>query len=356
VITDAKLRQAIDETLASRKDDAEEFLAYAITDFAVERTDLLYVRDQYHSQLLDFSTTGGLLPLGHQHGPTKVAIAEQMNHYGPVGAPGQYLQRWQVEYAKALSYSLDCSPLKCPTRVFYTPDESTALRMARSVADHVSGKTPLVLDLVVPSVGLVEDKTRVAQQVADARSKGHPIIVNESITGFGRTGAPWGQHTWDIVPDITVIGGAGGGGFPFGAVVAPVEYFTEDLFEFWGPRRQAGNPAIMAAGYATLKAIDAPLLEHVKESSGGFAAGLRELQEQFPNLIYGIDGVGLLGFMKFHNDGDAMQFVHACWDRGLMLTPTMTDVITLTPPLIASELELRRGIDLMASACLEWMH
>lgn len=356
-IQDDKLRAAIDETIAPRKDDAEEFLAYAEVDFAVESAELLYVRDQYHTQLLDFSCASGLLPLGHGHKPTMATLIEQLNHYGPMGRPGQYLERWPTEYAKELCYSLDGSPLKRPKRVFYTPDDYSARNFAWTAAQQVTGKTPLVLNLANPNNGILSDLTEVAMDVADARANGTPIIADETLTGFGRTGMTWGQERWDFTPDITIVGGAGGGGFPFGAVVAPVEYFTEEMrSHVLQPPRQAGNPAICAAGYATLKAIDAPLLTHVQDAYGEFNAGLRELQEQFPGIIMDHSGVGLLHFLKFAAVADAEMFVLSCRERGLLLTPTRTTTITLTPPLIASELELRRGIDLMASACLEWMY
>jgi 4-aminobutyrate aminotransferase-like enzyme len=259
-------------------------------------------------------------------------------------------------------------------RVFYTTDEQTALSLANSLAQFITDRVRLVSDLLDAEVrnwseyaglilrmagpvdGRLVDPTRLLQQVADARANGALIIADETLTGFGRTGMAWGHHRWDFTPDITVIGGAGGGGFPFGAVVAPAEYFTEELRSNWHPLRQAGNPAICAAGAATLKAIDAPLLTHVQDAYGGFNAGLQELQEQFPQLITGHSGVGLLHFLQFDNPAEAQQFVHACWERGLLLTPTRSKTIVLTPPLIASELELRRGVDLMASACLEWMY
>ena len=50
-------------------------------------------------------------------------------------------------------------------------------------------------------------------------------IVDESRTGYGRTGWLWVHQQCGIDPTITILGGAGGGGMPFGAVVAPRRVF-----------------------------------------------------------------------------------------------------------------------------------
>ncbi len=87
------------------------------------------------------------------------------------------------------------------------------------------------------------------------------MIIDETRTGYGLTGVLWAQQLYGIEADITVLGGAGGGCFPFGAVVAPSLYFD-------GCRpasRQAGNPVICAAGKATLDQLTPTLLEHVTD-------------------------------------------------------------------------------------------
>lgn len=347
-VQDAQLRQAIDETLAERKADAQRYLAYAETDYAVESAELLYTRDQYHSQLLDFSAAEGFLPLGHQHGPTKATFIEQMNHYGLVCQPGQYLQRWPTEYAKALVQTLNPHTVQGrEMKVYFTTDERRAMTFALTIA-HQSQ----IIDLVTP-YGKLLDPTTTMEQVAHARANGSKIIVDETYTGFGRTGKFWGHQRWDFHPDIVVVGGPAGGGFPFGAVIAPAELFTDTHNRH---QLTAGHPAVCAAGCATLRAIDGPVLMHVADSFFGFNDGLASLKGQFPEIIADHIGVGLLHFLHFHSRPEALQFFHAAHERGLMLTPPVSKVITLTPPLITSELEQRRGIDLLASVCLEWMY
>lgn len=369
-IVDEALRRSIDETLAERLAEQEAYVAYGKTDFVVASAGLLYIRDQYHRQYLDFTSGGGLLPLGHSPEEVGVRVAEQNAHHGGIGFPGEYVLRWPVEYAKRLVQSLP-NASSTPLKVYFTPDEDSAFSLAMTIAQRVTNRVflqgtiggdrdvnwedqaALVLHFV-SKAGKPLDPDTLAVAVSQAHQGGALIIADESRTGFGRTGMLWGQERWQVVADITVVGGAGGGGYPFGAVVAPASYFDVVADEV-SRRPQAGHPAICAAGYATIEAITGPLLEHVTDAGHVLDDGLAELQAQFPELIEDHSGVGLMHYLRFRKTADATQFVAACREKGLLVHPERSRTVELTPPLIASELEVRRGVDLMGSACLDWI-
>src|SRR2546428_10477120 len=46
------------------------------------------------------------------------------------------------------------------------------------------------------------------------------LVLDEVVTGFGRTGRLFAHQHWDVAPDLLVLAKALGGGLPLGAFVA----------------------------------------------------------------------------------------------------------------------------------------
>lgn len=365
---DDKLKAAIDRSLAERVADSKTYLAVTGDSvFTVERADLLYVWDQYRNQYLDFSAMTH--PIGHRHGAVTSSIAEQMAHYHRVGCQGDYLARWPVEYAKMLSESLPRDS-EIPQQVMYFPDAATAYETACVLCSVNRNRYPTVADFSVARhldkdawefrSALVLDfididgrplNPYMAQTVVDeAIQGGAKIIVDESRTGFGRLGTFWGQERYNIDADITVVGTTGGGGFQFGALIAAPEIFEQAHF---APYAYSGDPVICAAGAATMGQINLPVLEHVTDAGHTLHNALTELQTQFPDVITDVRGAGLYQTLECHDEVYAADFRKGCLGQGLLLPRPRGALVTITPPLITSEEEIRRGVDLMAGACLD---
>lgn len=88
---------------------------------------------------------------------------------------------------------------------------------------------------------------------------GSVLIFDEVMTGF-RLSASGAQGYYNITPDLTTLGKVVGGGMPVGALGG--KRAIMDYLAPVGPVYQAGtlsgNPVTMAAGLATLKALQAP--------------------------------------------------------------------------------------------------
>jgi glutamate-1-semialdehyde 2,1-aminomutase len=124
------------------------------------------------------------------------------------------------------------------------PDE-----IAGIIVEPVAGN----MNLIAPSPGFLAGLRGLCDRY------GAVLIFDEVMTGF-RVHLRGAQGLYDVVPDITTLGKVIGGGMPVGAFggrraimerIAPL-----------GPVYQAGtlsgNPVAVAAGLATLKAIQAP--------------------------------------------------------------------------------------------------
>jgi adenosylmethionine-8-amino-7-oxononanoate aminotransferase len=110
------------------------------------------------------------------------------------------------------------------------------------------------------------------------------LIVDEVVTGFGRTGRRFAVDHWGVVPDLLVMGkGLSGGYAPLGAVAVRAgirEAFAaagsafEHIFTF------GGNPVATAAGLAVLDIWEREgLTERVSALESRFRAALDRLRE-----------------------------------------------------------------------------
>lgn len=375
---DVALRRVIDETsVTPRRRDQKSCLALSDPDpLPVARADLLYLWDEYGVSYLDFAATAN--PVGHRHPMIVSAVAEHARYYGFTAPQGRHLLRWPVEYARALSERFS-GPGEAPRRVLYTEGEREAVRMAVRLAragkpvgvldtgwhdwfadGEVVSITPTAwADIAWEQIGalLLATATTAAHPVSGiremmllARTHGVPVIVDESVTGFGRTGPMWSQEHVGLVADLTVLGGPVGGGYPLGAVIGPPDFFDGEI----DVSPQAGHPVACCAGATTLAVIDQGVLEHVADSSAALHRGLTELCAQFGHHLAGHHGQGLLRGLRFVDPDAATRFVRDCRGLALYLAPPVGATVVLAPILITSALEVTRAADLMAETLLAW--
>jgi glutamate-1-semialdehyde 2,1-aminomutase len=146
------------------------------------------------------------------------------------------------------------------------------------------------------------------------------LIFDEVITGF-RVARGGAQALYGVEPDLTVLGKIIGGGLPVGAYGGRADVMA--LVAPDGPVYQAGtlsgNPLAMAAGLATLRALDGAVYERLEECGARLEAGLAE--SGAPRVTR----VGSLLTVFFDDDARFGRFFHAMLERGVMLPPSQQE-------------------------------
>jgi acetylornithine/succinyldiaminopimelate/putrescine aminotransferase len=170
------------------------------------------------------------------------------------------------------------------------------------------------------------------------------------VTGFGRCGVMWGQERIGLIADLVVLGGACGGGYPLGAVIAAPDWFTDGV----DVSPQAAHPLICCAGLHTLNVVTMGVLEYMQDSSVILAKGLSELCAQFPHHLRSHHGDGLLRGLQFVSPERAARFPVDARSHNLHIAPAVGDVVVLSPVLITSTNEMTRGVDLISSVLMSW--
>ena len=189
-----------------------------------------------------------------------------------------------------------------------------------------------------------------------------PLIDDEVITGFGRTGEWFGCSTYGFEPESMSIAKALSSSYlPISAVVLSPELseIIEDesgrIGTFGHGFTYGGHPVSCAVA---LKAIEIyqerDIVGHVRHVAPAFARRLQKLADH--PLVGEANGVGLIGAVELVADKktkagfDPAKAVAAtigrfCEDEGLIVRPLLGDRIAFCPPLVITEAEIDELFD-----------
>jgi glutamate-1-semialdehyde 2,1-aminomutase len=200
-------------------------------------------------------------------------------------------------------------------------------RTAAVIVEPVAGN----MGCVPPRSGFLEALRALTTQY------GAVLIFDEVMTGF-RVARGGAQALYGIQPDLTTFGKIIGGGLPVGAFGGRAEIMRK--VAPIGPVYQAGtlsgNPLAMAAGLATLRALDVPgfhdrLEQKTRYLGEGLAARARAKGiSVVVNWVCGMFGLFFTDAERVGSYADVAacdvntfnRFFHAMLDRGVYLAPS----------------------------------
>ncbi|WP_298434159.1 aminotransferase [uncultured Jannaschia sp.] len=192
-----------------------------------------------------------------------------------------------------------------------------------------------------------------------------PVIADEVITGFGRTGEMWGCQTYGFTPDAIIASKAlTAGYFPMGAVILGPELgdrlqrATDAIEEFPHGFTASGHPVGCAIALKAIELVEGGLLDNVRRLTPAFEAGLARLAEH--EHIGEWRGRGLMGALeavkdkatKTPWDGDlsvSERIANTCTDHGLICRP-LGQSIVLCPPFITTDAQMDEMFDKLGAA------
>ena len=193
------------------------------------------------------------------------------------------------------------------------------------------------------------------------------LILDEVITGFGRTGRWFGMEHWGIRPDLVSIAkGLTSGYLPLGGVAMTQRVYEtlRDLgpqgFPFMGGLTYNHHPACCAAALANLAILEREgLVENAREVGAYLLAALREALADHP-FVADLRGVGMLAAIETARPGTKeavggkpMQFparvASAAWERGLIVR-ALWENVALAPPLCTTRAEVDEIVEILAAS------
>ena len=187
------------------------------------------------------------------------------------------------------------------------------------------------------------------------------LILDEIYTGFGRTGKWFACEHNEVIPDLICLGKALTGGFPLSACVGRAD--TMDAA--WPPSNGEsihtstflGHPVGCAMALAQIKEIARLKLVRRSATLGRvLLEKLSALGATRSNLSLSCRGVGLLAGLEVRYPGGSpatkvtLKIIKAMLRRGFILLPEgeHANVISFTPPLTITELQLENAVTTLA--------
>jgi taurine--2-oxoglutarate transaminase len=256
---------------------------------------------------------------------------------------------------------------------FHTDDPAVetprALEHVRAViaAENPESIAALLIEPVVGSNGvIVPPDGYLAGLRALCDEFGILLILDEVMTGFGRTGAPFASIRFDVVPDmITFAKGVTSAYAPLGGVLIREKYAQAfDARALGAGHTYSGHPLCMAAGIGAIAAYQAGgYFERGRTIEHWLRAKLGKLREKHAT-IGDVRGIGAFFALEFVSDRAKRTPLVPWQGKSAGVMPTLFNalrkggvyafgrynVVHIAPPLVIEEAELDEAIVVLDAA------
>jgi len=189
--------------------------------------------------------------------------------------------------------------------------------------------------------------------------KGILLMLDEILTGMGRTGKWFACEHWNIIPDIMTVGKGLGNGYPVTAVVVKEEY-KDVLEKMSASSSYGGNPVACTAALATIKVIEEEgLLENAQRIEKVVMKRLNKMKQTHP-IVGDVRGKGCLFGVELVKDKltkepfeEAGKLVYQkAFKKGLAWIPA-GHILRMSPPLIMPEEIADKALDIIEESIVE---
>jgi adenosylmethionine-8-amino-7-oxononanoate aminotransferase len=182
------------------------------------------------------------------------------------------------------------------------------------------------------------------------------LVLDEVITGFGRTGEMFATDRFDLAPDMILMAkGITSGYAPLGGVLIAPRVWAPFFDSPDGPIFRHG---VTYSGHATACAVVQANLDVLAEEElvARVATLAPELQRAVAPLagheLVGEvrSGIGLLAGVQLVPEVSGDELIRRCIDEGVLLRVIMMNTIQISPPFIVQSADLQRIADAIKRA------
>lgn len=275
------------------------------------------------------------------------------------------------------AYKVNCGPFapevyRLPFPNYYrqgmgqTPDAFVARMLDDVRRRFVTGPVPashvaaILIEVIQGEGGFVPAPPAYLRGLREiCNEHGILLICDEVQSGFCRTGRWAAYEHAGVVPDLSVWAKAMGGGLPIAAVVG-----RADVMDAAEPGTiggtYGGNPVACVASLATIAVMEERrLAARAADVGARIRARLERIAER-TNVVGDVRGMGAMMAIElsYGRDPDrpakdvAQAAVTKCREQGVLVITAGPEgnVIRLLPPVVISDAELDRGLDVLEQA------
>jgi 4-aminobutyrate aminotransferase-like enzyme len=277
---------------------------------------------------------------GGFHGKTMGVLSlmgsDFKNSYGPM-VPGSHIAPYADCYRCPLKLSYPSCGLACVEAIRQNVKYNSSGKVAAFLIEPMQGTA----GNVIPPKEFLPAVKQVAREFEAV------LIVDEMITGFGRTGEYWGSQHSGVEPDIVTLGKQFGGGFPISGILSKDEIVGSKPWSnpSGSSSSYGGNPLAAAAASASLRIIDEEnLVENSRTVGRYFLKKIEDWPDRYPfignvrgaGLLIGIDLVRDKATKEPASNALCRRIFQECLSRGL-LTMAYTHRVRIQPAMTIDE-------------------
>lgn len=207
--------------------------------------------------------------------------------------------------------------------------------------------------------GIIVPDKEYLQQVRKLCDKHNVLLICDEIqTGIARTGKLLCFEHSEIRPDMVLLGKAISGGVtPVSAVLAD-NAVMDVITPGTHGSTYGGNPLACAVAMAALDVVkDEKLVERSERLGNEFRAALEPLIKESNGIVTTVRGKGLLNAIVIDsskaNGRSAWDLCVLMSNKGLLAKPTHENIIRLAPPLVITDEDMKRGLEIIRESVLE---
>ncbi len=287
---------------------------------------------------------------------------------------------WRSKYEPYLTrmpHIAQCNCYRCPYGAQYPGCKLACARELERVVRYEGSETVSAF-IVEPITGTTSTATKppdgymqIIRETCDKYDM--LLIVDEVITGLGRTGKNFAVDHYGVTPDvITVAKGLGGGYVPIGATIVHqkvVDAIAKGTGNMQHSFTFANMPVVCAGASAVLKYTkDHDLVNRAATMGKVFLDKLKAKLDNLP-MVGEVTGTGLLIGVEIVKDKETKEpypssssmggaIADRCFDDGLILLGgvlgvadgVVGDRLQLSPPLVIEEPEMDEAADILGAA------
>lgn len=218
--------------------------------------------------------------------------------------------------------------------------------IAAIVVEPIAGTGGVLL----PEPGYLQSLQRLA------RDNDILFVVDEVITGFGRTGEMFASSRFGLTPDMLLMAkGITSGYAPLGGVlVAPRVsdrfYVGEDAPVFRHGITYSGHATACAVAGANLDVLEE---EHLVERAGVLEGVLHQVLQPLAASPYVTEvrsGIGFIAGIQLQPDVPGAAVADVCLERGVITRVITDNTLQICPPFVVTDEECAQIADAVAGA------
>jgi len=219
------------------------------------------------------------------------------------------------------------------------------------LSDDIAG---ILIEPIQGEGGIKVAKRPFIKELKDICSRNDiSLIFDEVQCGFGRSGSLFAYELYGVTPDIVTLAKGIGAGFPIGACLV-----NSKISAVMEPGSHGstygGNPLAAKVATAAFNIVSkGGFLKKVKISGEMLQQQLSILKEEFPDIISGVRGVGLMLGIRISNKYSNIKIINNMRINGLLVAPASNNVIRILPPLITKKYHIKKAVHIMRKALSE---